>query len=70
MNRDLLKKIMAEKGITTKFMAKKTGIFMPVLYWKLKGRAEFTLSEIASIAKALNLSEHTIYQIFFATKVS
>ena len=70
MDLELLKKAIKESGKNTRLLAKTVGIFRPILYLKMIGWVEFTLEEIVKLAKALNLSEQKVEQIFFAKKVS
>ena len=68
MNAKRLKAIMETNGTSVRALAKTTGIFRLILYFKLWGLLEFTLDEIVRLAKALNLSEQKVEQIFFAKK--
>ena len=68
MNAKMLKAIMEANGTSVRALANTSGIFSLILYFKLWGLLEFTLDEIVRLAKALNLSEQKVEQIFFAKK--
>ncbi len=70
MEIDMLKNIIADKGMTESQLAKSAKIFKLKLYLGFGGMVEFTFSEIVRIARALELSEEEVAQIFFDTKVS
>ena len=55
MNANLLRAAMAEKGMNQTELAKAIGISANSMSRKLNGRRDFTISEAAAIASALNL---------------
>ena len=63
MNTNLLKGAIASNGITQKELAKIIGMSNNSLSRKIQGQREFTLGEVVSICKALNISEPA--DIFF-----
>ena len=63
MNMNLLKGAIASNGITQKELAKNIGMSNNSLSRKIQGQREFTLGEVVSICKALNISEPA--DIFF-----
>ena len=63
MNMNLLKGAIASNGITQKELAKIIGMSNNSLSRKIQGQREFTLGEVVSICKALNISEPA--DIFF-----
>jgi len=63
LNTNLLKGAIASNGITQKELAKIIGMSNNSLSRKIQGQREFTLGEVVSICKALNISEPA--DIFF-----
>ncbi len=63
-----LEKVIKEKGLTTKLVAKKIGILRFGLYLRMWGAVEFTLEEIKQIVLVLGLTESETAQIFFSKK--
>ncbi len=64
----LLKKFIKERGMTVKFLAKKSGMLWIMLRLKLWGMAEFTLGEMERLVQVLGLTEAEASQIFFSKK--
>ena len=65
----LLEKIK-ESGMTMKAIAEKSGVNRANIYNKLKGRGEFTASEIVALSEVLRLTKTERDKIFLTTKVS
>ena len=65
---DLLKKKMADSGMTITAIAQKSGILRESLYNKLAG-IEFKASEIQALSDVLRLTTEERDQIFFAPEV-
>lgn len=65
----LLKKTIADSGITMTALALKSGIERATLYNRLNGVGEFTASEIEGLSDALKLKTSERNSIFFAKKV-
>ena len=66
MNCEELKKRIDERGLKIRYIADKLGISHEAMYNKVKGKTEFKVSEVAALAKVLNLSDKEIRSIFFA----
>ena len=66
MNCEELKKRIDERGLKIRYIADKLGISHEAMYNKIKGKSEFKVSEVAALAKVLNLSDKDIRAIFFA----
>lgn len=62
---ELLKKKIAESGISMSYIAKKVGISREGLYKKINNISEFKASEIFAIKEILNLSAEERDDIFF-----
>lgn len=65
-NQKLLKAKIIAQGLTRAEIAKKMGISLTTLNYKLNGRQEFKLSEMKKICTILNLSKSEREKIFFA----
>lgn len=65
----LLKKTIADSGITMTALALKSGIERATLYNRLNGVGEFTASEIEGLSDALKLKTSERNSIFFTKKV-
>lgn len=65
-NQKLLKAKIIAQGFTRAEIAKKMGISLTTLNYKLNGRQEFKLSEMKKICTILNLSKSEREKIFFA----
>ena len=61
----LLKERIDESGMTMVAIARKSGVHRPTLYNRLKGKGEFTATEIVGLTNALNLSKPDRGKIFF-----
>jgi predicted transcriptional regulator len=66
VNCEELKKRIDERGLKIRYIAEKLGISHEAMYNKVKGKTEFKVSEVAALAKVLNLSDKEIRSIFFA----
>ena len=64
-NQKLLKAKIIAHGLTRAEMAKKIGISLTTLNYKLNGRQEFKLSEVKKICTILNLNKTEREKIFF-----
>lgn len=64
-NQKLLKAKIIAQGFTRAEMAKKIGISLTTLNYKLNGRQEFKLSEVKKICTILNLNKTEREKIFF-----
>jgi len=65
-----LKTKIDESGMTMVAISQKSGISREVLYNKLKGESDFTVSQAVGLATALGLSQTEIKTIFFAKNVN
>jgi predicted transcriptional regulator len=66
-NIELLKKKMAETGMTIKAIAERSNIERATLYNRLNGgRGEFTATEIVGLTKALHLTKKERDDIFLS----
>ena len=65
INLELLAKTIKNSGITIVALAEKMNISRETIYNRLKGKGEFTASEILSISEALHLDNETRDEIFF-----
>lgn len=61
----LLDEKMKESGMPTTVIASRTGIKRETLYNRLKGKGEFTASEIVALTDTLRLTKSEREQIFF-----
>lgn len=66
MKTEKLTSIIAEKGVTNVFLAKKLGLPISTFQNKLHGRSEFKASEIAKLGNFLALSPEEFYDTFFS----
>ena len=66
---ELLKKKIAETGMTMVAISQKTGILRETLYNRFNGKGEFTASEIVALSKILQLKVDEREKIFFNEKV-
>lgn len=65
-----LKAEIVRNGLTIEEFADKAGITRTTLWRRFGDADEFTLAEIKSAAKVLNLNGERVLDIFFADKVS
>lgn len=65
----LLRKTIADSGITIAHIAKETGISRETFYNRLEN-PEFKVSEVQKIGQVLHLTEADMFKIFFATNVN
>ena len=70
MNYELLRRVMEKKGVLQKEMADYLGIKPGTWGRKMRGKSEFTLSEINKISEILLLENREVMLIFFGQKVS
>ena len=70
MNINLLKSKIVLKGKKIPTIANDLGISRTSLYRKLKGKSEFTRSEIARLIGILDLKKENAIEIFFNDLVS
>lgn len=69
INGALLKKKVIESGMTVSSFSRKSGMLRETFYNKLKGKSEFTASEIVRLSKVLRLTEKERNEIFFNAEV-
>ncbi len=67
---ELLIDKIRDSGMTMIAIAKKSGIDRATMYNRLKGRGEFTASEIVSLSEVLRLNKTERDKIFLSTKVN
>ena len=65
-----LRKIIFEKGVNLRNLARLTGIKRIALYAKMLGIVEFRAWEILRISAVLSLERWQVEKIFFGEKVS
>ncbi len=70
MEKQMLKDIMKEKGVSQRKMAENLGVNEKTLRSRIEGATEFTLEEITAVSEMLSLDENQIGIIFFEGKVS
>ena len=63
---DLLRSTIKQSGLTMVSLSKKSGINRANLYNRLRGRGEFTASEIVGLSNALHLSKPDRDKIFLS----
>lgn len=68
MKRKMLRKIMCERGLNARTLARLTGIPTVILVWGIWGIGEFRAWEILNISRALGLDLNQEEQIFFTPK--
>lgn len=69
-NNELLLSKIEDSGMTVVAICEKSGIDRATFYNRLKGRGEFTASEIVGISNALHLSKPDRDKIFLSTNVN
>lgn len=60
-----LKSLISDSGMTMVSIAKRAGIGRVTLYNRLKGKGEFTASEMMGLKKVLSLTDAEWKKIFF-----
>lgn len=65
MTTDKIKKLIDDRGITVKYLAKKANISTATLYNRMSNIGDFRASEITNITNALRLSREERDDIFF-----
>ena len=63
---ECLRKKMEESGMTVTAIAKKAGILRETLYNRMKGKGDFTASEIVSLTEVLQLTRADRDKIFLS----
>jgi len=63
-NIEMLNDKIRESGMTTTFIAEKSGMLRETLYNRLGGRGEFKASEIVGLSNTLKLSKTEREEIF------
>lgn len=66
LNAEMLRTKIDESGMKVVAISEKSGMLRETLYNKLKGKGEFTASEITNLSKVLNLSRQEIFDIFLS----
>jgi len=69
-NTELLVEKMEETGMTMTAIAKKAGMERTTLYNRLKGKGEFTASEIVRLSTVLRLNKPDRDKIFLSSSVN
>ena len=69
MDINKLKGKIREKGLTYKMLAKKIGIGLTSMNYKLNGKNLFNHEEMIKLKEALKLSDNEIIEIFFQKAV-
>lgn len=64
---EMLRNRIEDSGMTVTSISKKSGILRETLYNRMKGRGEFTASEIVALARTLCLTNEERDKIFFAS---
>ena len=67
---ELLLDKIRESGMTMVAIAEKSNIDRATIYNRLKGKGEFTASEIVSLSEVLRLTKAERDKIFLSAKVS
>lgn len=65
---NLLKDAMEQKNVTMDDLAKELGVCKQSLYYRLKGKVEFKISEVDKIKHFLDLDIKTFADIFLNNK--
>ena len=60
---------IVENGFTLETLANAIGMSRQTLSKKIKGRKEFTISEVEAICRELKISDDELVSYFFAAKV-
>lgn len=66
INTKELEKIIVDKGIKKKYLAKELGLSDGGFWKKLTGRTEFVASETRKLCNILDIDERKMVQIFFS----
>lgn len=69
VNFEMLRNKIEDSGMTVTSISKKSGILRETLYNRMKGRGEFTASEIVALTQTLRLTNEERDRIFFTSKV-
>ncbi len=70
LNLSELRAEIGRQNMTYAALARKSGINPSTMSRRLKGKTQFTLSEIWGITNALSLSDEKIRDIFFSKKLA
>ncbi len=65
---DLLLERIKDSGMKMTAIAEKTGIERATIYNRLKGKGEFTASEIVALSEVLHLNKDDRDKIFLSTQ--
>ena len=65
MNKNKLKGKIRERGITYKILAKKIGIGLTSMNYKINGKHLFNQEEMVRLKETLKLTDNEIIEIFF-----
>lgn len=65
-NLNMLKEKIIDSGISKTAIAKKIGISRETLYNRLKGKGEFSASEIVSLTEIFHMEKEERDEIFFS----
>lgn len=68
-NTTLLKSVMVLRGFTIKSLARVVGMSTSSMSYKINNHRDFSISEVAAIKEAMNLSASERDEIFFATNL-
>lgn len=69
-NSELLRDKIQGSGLKIGYIAEESGILRNTLYNKMKGKSEFTASEIVSLSQTLKLSRSEVDSIFFDQRLN
>lgn len=70
VNLSMLKEKIEESGMTIVSIAEKAGLSRETIYNRLKGKGEFTASEIVNLTDILHLSKSDRDDIFLPEKLN
>lgn len=70
MNAEKLRALAQSKGYSVPKLAQAIGLGKKAMYFKLAGKAQFTLDNISRVADVLGLNDEEIIAVFFEKKVS
>ena len=66
---ELLKQCIEDSGMRMNAIAEKSGINRVTLYARLKGKGEFTATEIVGLARALHMTDSLRDRVFLSKKL-
>jgi len=70
INQDMLRRRIAESGYKLQYLSERLGLSRPSLTAKIRGKSEFSVSEVQGLAQVLNLTYDEKEAIFFAPTVN